>query len=50
MRCCIIPIAAKPPEEATPDGNNSLYCFNFLTQGASPTSRPLRRKMKSRPP
>ena len=22
----------RPPEEATPDGNNSLYCFNFLTQ------------------
>jgi hypothetical protein len=21
-----------PPDEATPDGNNSLYCFNFLTQ------------------
>ena len=21
-----------PPVEATPDGNNSLYCFNFLTQ------------------
>ena len=22
----------KPPDEATPDGNNSLYCFNFLTK------------------
>src|SRR5271165_4236362 len=21
-----------PPDEATPDGTNSLYCFNFLTQ------------------
>ena len=21
-----------PPDEATPDGNNSLYRFNFLTQ------------------
>ena len=21
-----------PPDEATPDGNDSLYCFNFLTQ------------------
>ena len=20
------------PDEATPDGNNFLYCFNFLTQ------------------
>jgi hypothetical protein len=20
------------PDEATPDGSNSLYCFNFLTQ------------------
>jgi len=19
-----------PPDEATPDGNNSLYCFNFF--------------------
>jgi MFS family permease len=24
-----------PPDEATPDGNDSLYCFNFLTQRAS---------------
>jgi len=24
-----------PPDEATPDGNNSLYCFNFLTQRGS---------------
>jgi hypothetical protein len=23
-----------PPDEAMPDGNNSLYCFNFLTQRA----------------
>jgi hypothetical protein len=22
----------KPPDEATPEGNNSLYCFNFLTK------------------
>jgi hypothetical protein len=22
----------REPDEATPDGNNSLYCFNFLTQ------------------
>jgi hypothetical protein len=23
------------PDEATPDGNDSLYCFNFLTQRAA---------------
>jgi copper transport protein len=28
-----------PPDEATPDGNNSLYCFNFLTQRA-PSATP----------
>jgi putative tryptophan/tyrosine transport system substrate-binding protein len=28
--------SAIPTDEATPGGNDSLYCFNFLTQRGSP--------------
>jgi hypothetical protein len=29
-----------PPDEATPDGNNPLYCFNFLTKRGYAPRRP----------
>ena len=32
MRCCDHSDRGTPPDKATPGGNNSLYCFNFLTQ------------------
>jgi hypothetical protein len=35
MRSCISPIAAHRPTRLSPDGNDSLYRFNFLTQRVS---------------
>jgi hypothetical protein len=32
---CISSDRGTPPDEAIPDGNDSPYCFNFLTQRAA---------------